>query len=1158
MFWSIVLLSASGQFSLLLLQTLRQKVSAYSLTLTALWAYWLLWGWLSHMNPRMCDWLQPFGPFLLWLLIHAFFEKTLSRRQLVWAGIYPFFLISLLALPVAGWWLQEIGLSAGYVLIFWQRYQMFAERGITDGASSGKHVWLRLTLCFQVLLVLFLVLTEYFDYVFFQTLHTLIYAAFGLVCGWFFVREDAFAPLKPVRKYQSSSLDQQEKYRILTALNTQINEQRFLLDPNASLGGLARKIQTTPHQLSQVLNESKGMSFFDLLAYHRVQEAKKLLRDPEHSEDRIEAIGEQVGYLSKSSFNTVFKKLTGRTPSEFRSGDVRHDDLEPLNPLQMEEKSVSTDTFETLKIAGIMLNNFFKIYFRKLIRNKTFGLINYFGLIMGIGSALLISVYLKNELSYDRYHDRAQDIYRIALMGDNPQTRTPHPMAQALVADFPEVEAAVSLTPLYGPGLSKQSMYLSNPEKDVVFQEPDGYAADSTFFQVFDFNLVVGNKEDALKQVGGILITESLARKYFGDENPLGKKLELSTRRRPVVVSGVLQDIPENSHFHPKFIISYVTLKFMDPEDPWMKWGDYGHFNYVKLVPGADALALENKIPGWLHGIGKIGDESFKDFQAGNWRFALQPLVDIHLKSHIRWELEANGNITYVYILIAAIVFILVIVAINFINLSTAKAFERSREIGVRRTLGAGKWAISWQFLAENFFTCLLSLGAAYGLVVLFLPDFDHLTGKPFRMTDFLTPDMLALATLFILLITLVSGIFPSVSVFGIKTSEILKGQFKSGSKGARARQILVALQFAVATVMIFGSVILVYQVDYLEGQPLGYDDQVLTVKLQSESVINRVEALEHEIAQLDGVKEVGSISNLPGTQFNQHTIYTLKDPDMKVDVSELFTDFNGIAPLDLELLSGRWFDRSSQLDSGHAYVINETAVKQLGLKDPVGEKVYWMNDDYPDNGRIIGVVKDFHFQSLHVPIQPLVIEVKFEELSYLLVKLKGGEWKTSIRQIQSVYKKFDDHYDFEAAFLDQKNEQLYQAEKRSLVLFSLFAGVALGLSALGLLGLAYLIIVQRTKEIGIRKILGASILGLVAKENIAFLRLTLIGLMIGFPVGLLIMTQWLQGFAYRMTIGAGPYLLTLLIVAVIAVMSVTLAILRTVLSNPTEALRYE
>ena len=518
---------------------------------------------------------------------------------------------------------------------------LFRRKGISSTGNEGAKVqWIRGFVAVNVLLVLGI----YFLFtstspLFFPTT-VILYGLVGLLgIIQYAPSADTFKPLVSETKYAKSNVDPAEKYLILRAIDEQLNQHRFHLNPDASLKELASSIKSTTHAVSQVINEEKGGSFFELMAYHRIQEAKKLFRKPEYQHYKIEQIAEEVGYLSKSAFNTSFKKITGLTPSEFRSRNVREDKVERSTYKEISENIGYRDTFGYLKISNAMLSNFFKLYFRNLIKNRVFTFLNISGLIVGFTSCILIFSYISNELSYDKFHEHSADIYRIYLRATNPQTRTPHPMAQALIRDFPEVESAVSLTPLYGPGLTLESRYIRNPLNNKMFLEPDVFAADSTFFDVFDFKLISGDPNTALKEVGSVVITESVAKKYFGSEDPIGKELEDVADETRGVVTAVMEDVPSTSHFHPRFIVSYTSLKSGIPNDPWFLWNDPGHFNYIRLRPNSDPQRIEDQLPEWINSVSSGVDQQMLDnLLDGTIAYELQPIESIHLNSNLRWN----------------------------------------------------------------------------------------------------------------------------------------------------------------------------------------------------------------------------------------------------------------------------------------------------------------------------------------------------------------------------------------------------------------------------------------------------------------------------------------------------------------------------------------
>ncbi|MEM8894133.1 MAG: FtsX-like permease family protein, partial [Bacteroidota bacterium] len=878
----------------------------------------------------------------------------------------------------------------------------------------------------------------------------------------------------------------------------------------------------------------------------------------------LKQIAEEVGYLSKSSFNTSFRKITGLTPSEYKDRnvcrDVREAKLERREPRGFRPELQPESTFEYIKNSTTMFSNFIKVYLRNISKNWLFSVINISGLCIGLISAILIYLYISHEVSYDRFHSGAENIYRLTLLSDNPQTRTPHPMAGQLVADFPQVESAVTLTPLYGPGLTLQSIYLRNPENNVLLRVPDGYAADTSFFSVFDFELLAGNPKTALNDVGSAVISESLAKQFFGDEDPMGKRIEGAADGGFGIVTGVMRDAPSNSHFHPKFIMSYNTLRSDPGNDRWMSWGDPGHFNYIKLRDGSKADDLLASLPEWVQSYGaQMPREMLDALRNGNISFGIQPIVDIHLSSDLRWELEPNSSQIYIYILMAAMIFILTIITVNFINLYAARSYERSKEVGIRKTLGASSGQLNLQFIGESFFTALIAMIVALSMVALLLPSFNDLSGKGFTVQSLLSTDLLTMAFLAALIIGVLGGVLASGGLSRSATTDILKGIIKGSGNTKAKRSALLGIQFVVSAIMIFGSVVILEQVKFLENRPMGLDaEELVILELQTDQQVRSLEAMKSELMQHPGITAVGGISNLPGGQFNRNDLFIEGAPNSRVGASELWVDYDALQVLGLSLKSGRWFDPASRLDSlGTNFIINETALSRLSLDGP-GELIYWAAESGAVEGNIVGVLNDFNYKSLHEPIRPLLVMVGLRSINYLLIKINGQNVPETLDWIENVHGQFDKQFAADYWFMDDQLNRLYAAERNAFSIFNLFAGVALFLAAMGLLGTAYLTITQRKKEIGIRKVLGAHLGQLLILENRPFMIVVVAALVLGLPVGVLVMSEWLSEFAYHISIGVEPFFWTSVILVVVAVISVSLAVLRTVLQNPSEALRSE
>ena len=620
-----------------------------------------------------------------------------------------------------------------------------------------------------------------------------------------------------------------------------------------------------------------------------------------------------------------------------------------------------------------MYKSYVKTGLRSLVKSKVHALINIGGLALGIASVFLMATYVRYELGYDRYYDHYENLYRITWENENPQTRTPHPMALAMVHDFPEVESAVSLSPLWGAGLTQRTFSVRNLEKNLRFDEKNLLAVDTNFFDVFRFPVVRGDAKKALKHVNGMLISESIAKKYFGDDDPIGRQLAVNADDELLEVMAVFKDVPEQSHFHFDMLVSYVREKSFNPKSEFYAWVDFGHFNYVRLKPGADPKALEAKLLPWIRQYINIPNEEFNHAIASNMTFRVQPLTDIHLKSRLRWELETNGNIEYVYIMTGAALLTLIIACINFMNLMTAKSAERAKEIGIRKTLGALRTQLSVQFLSESLIVTTLSVVIAILFVEAGLPFYNSLTGHSFALHYSETIPVLVVLGI---VVALISGIYPSFVLSAIQPHAVLKGKFQSGSGGARLRSALIVFQFVISMVLISGTAIIFSQLDYIKNKNLGFDKkEVLVIPLKNNSMNKRIATLKTELLTIDGVSSVSATSNLPGGQFNKNEISMVEAPQHKIDCSEAFVDCDFSKTMNIELAQGHFFSEERVAGSEPSFVINETAARQLNASSVVGQEIYWHESEEGEGikGTVIGVMKDFHFQSIHHAVQPLI-----------------------------------------------------------------------------------------------------------------------------------------------------------------------------------------
>ncbi len=804
-----------------------------------------------------------------------------------------------------------------------------------------------------------------------------------------------------------------------------------------------------------------------------------------------------------------------------------------------------------------MLTNYFKIALRSISKNKLHTLINIAGLSIGIASVFLISLYIRYETGYDKYYPAAENLYRITWEDENPQTRTPHPMAQALVSDFPEVEHAVSLSPLWAAGLTRETFSIRNPERDLRFDESNILAVDTTFFEVFGFPVLKGDGRKALKSTNGILISQSAAKKYFGNEDPIGKQLAVYPDSVFLEVMAVFQDVPKQSHIQFDFLVSYVREKSFDPGDEYYTWADFGHYNYIRLKPCSDPRTLEAKLMPWIRKYLNVTDEQFAVAVANDIGFRVQPVTDIHLKSHLRWELEPNGNIEYVYIMAAAALLTLLIACINFMNLMTAKSAERAKEIGIRKTMGAVRQQLSFQFLSESVMISLVAIVISVLLIEGLLPFYNSFTGQSISLTY---TEALPLLVLFGLFLGLLSGIYPSLVLSGIQPQGILKGKFQTSGKGNRLRSTLIVFQFAISMVLISGAVIIFNQLEYLQRKNLGFNqEEVLVIPMKSEALSERLETIKAELLKIEGVTAVSASSNMPGGQFNQNSISLVEKPEHTVTCSEVFVDFDFIKAMGIELANGRFFDANNIGDSTVYFVLNEAAAKQLNTSAITGREVHWhaYDDDRPIKGTIIGVVRDFHYQSLHDPLRPLIIVLN-PAYNHLIVKLNPENFEHKRSQIQKVYQQFDSDFIFEFSFLNDRLNKQYESEQRTGIMFSIFAGLAIAIACFGLFAIAMLTFHQRTKEVSIRKVLGASFSNLSVLLLKDFTRLILISIVLAIPVAWWLMNQWLSNFIYQVGVRPVVFVIAGLSLLMLAWLTLSYLTYKTSRLNPAETLKAE
>lgn len=808
----------------------------------------------------------------------------------------------------------------------------------------------------------------------------------------------------------------------------------------------------------------------------------------------------------------------------------------------------------------IMYRSYFKFAWRGMMRHKMQTGFHLLGLVLAFTVCGFIYLHLKFETSYDSSLENADDIYRIAWMNENPQTRTPHPMAQAMVNDFPEVIDAVSLSPIYGPGLTKTSVLLTHRQSNVEHEVNNGFFADSTFFDVFSFKTIQGDAKRALRTSWAIVLSESTAKRFFGDKNPVGERLSFNGMDDMLEVAAVVEDAPKASHFHFNFIISYVSLKSLDFNDPWMSWDDFGHFNYVKLRTGLNANDLEAKIPNWAPKYLNWPEDYIDGLRAGEVKFELQPIQDIHLHSNIRWELEPNGSFSYLVIYGVSALFILLISIINFVNLNTARAAQRLKEVGVKKTLGAYRSQIFTQFTVEALLTTFLALALSIFVMNWLETPFNHLVNGSIAIETLWQADVIAFMLIITLFTALVSALYPAIYLNSFEAGSILRGLKLTKLGGSNLRNGLLGVQLVATVLLISGSLIIKSQIQYLKNKDLGFDrDNLMVLEIVGQTMSEKIKVLKNSLASLPGISETSVVSNVPGGQFNQHPLYMEANPQLTVDASEMFVDKDIASALNLEMVDGRMLDDAFAADStGTAFVLNETAVKELNVQDPVGKQLFWVNNEELVKGTVVGVVKDFHYNSLHVPIRPIIMMMDENASNYILARVNPNNIPATMEQMEAKFKEIVPELEFKYQFLDSQIDELYQEEARTLKLTVLLSGISIFLACGGLLGIVSIVVRQRVREISIRKVLGASAKNILWLMNFKYLIISGIALLLAVPLSVYYMKSWLGNFTYQVAINPLVYAATSIGIVLLIAATISLISVKTIKSNPAENLRSE
>lgn len=816
-----------------------------------------------------------------------------------------------------------------------------------------------------------------------------------------------------------------------------------------------------------------------------------------------------------------------------------------------------------------MLRNYFKIAFRNLLKSKFYSFINIIGLAVGIACCLLIILFVQDELSYDKHYPHSERLYRINsdinFGGEHSQyALAPAPMAETLVEEFPEVEVAGRFRP-YGNWLVKVTDASGNSS---TYKEEKFVFADQEILDLFDFNLTKGNRKNALEDPNTLIISESISQKYFGPEDPIGKTLVLDNKDN-YMVTGVFQKSAENTHFDYDILASMES--FQDSKEGI--WLSHNYNTYIRLAEKADPAAVEAKFPAltkkylYSQAVSIMGLNT-DEFDVSPINYSVQPVQEIHLNSNLDGELSANGDIKFIYVFSAIAAFILIIACINFMNLSTARSSKRAREVGIRKVMGSVKNQLVVQFLSESFILGLLGLLIGIGLMELFLPAFNNLASKSLAVNYLENGFFMLAAVVLVLFIGVVAGAYPSFYLSSFEPAKVLKGGIIKGGSGNRfLRSGLVIFQFAVSIVLIVGTVIIYKQITYIQNKSLGFNKEQVIVLHETYGLGNKIQSFKEELLAHPQIVS-GTISGfLPVSSSRNNTpLYAGSVPQESNSVSmqNWFVDHDYISTMDLEVIRGRGFREGSISDSS-SIILNEAAVRQFGFEEPIGEKVYAFNfskDINEDSDKvkgytIIGVVRDFHFSSFKENISPLGLFLG-KNTGLISLRIKTDNIPELISFIEEKWANAANGQPFSYEFLDQKFDHMYQAEARIGRIAAIFTSLAIFIACLGLFALAAFTAEQRTKEIGVRKVLGASVSDVVLLLSKEFTKLVVIAFVIAVPVSWLLMDNWLASFAYKIDINIQIFLMAGGIALFIALITISYQTIGAALLDPVKSLKSE
>jgi putative ABC transport system permease protein len=818
-----------------------------------------------------------------------------------------------------------------------------------------------------------------------------------------------------------------------------------------------------------------------------------------------------------------------------------------------------------------MFKNYLKITLRNIKRHKGYSFINIAGLAIGMAICILILLFVRDELSYDTHHIYKDRIYRIErqwFAADGSVRGSLSSLAPGFIPflkqEFPEMEHIVRL-------LGSGDILISTVDNNFV--EERFFYAEHDIFEVFTIPLINGNPKTALKNPNSLVLSESMVQKYFGDEDPMGKVMKVGSEREDYQVTGVMKDGPKNSHVHFDFFTSYVTLKgrfpyYKDGSDYFFgttNLTDNVTYVYMRLAKDKDPEEIAARIPGFLdRHLPSYETDSGDIFYPRQWNnLILRKVTDIHLHSHNSTELEPNSDIRYVALFTLIAVFILIIACINFMNLSTARAAKRAREVGLRKVVGANRRLLTTQFLGESLIITFLATMIALVIVAVLLPYFSAFSGHELKISLLLNPVGLLLLMGVFLVTGLAAGLYPAFYLSAYKPATILRGELTRGTRGAILRKVMVVFQFAISVVLIISVAVVFKQMRFLQDANLGFQHENIVLIPADQPIQQNWWEIKQELlnsprivtATLSKRAPSGRLLDAPGfsIEINGEVV---QDP-FTMPHNRVEHDF--FKTYGMKIVAGRDFSIEHPTDKDEAFILNETAVRRLGFKSPedaLGKPVYTVAPNL--SGRVIGVVADFNYESLHHEIVPMLTYIQLTAINTVSLRIAPGNIQETMAHVQGVWDRFHPGYPISYTFLDDRLNELYRNEARMMEMFGYFSLLAILIACLGLFGLSSFTTEARTKEIGIRKILGASLSNIVTLLSREYTKWVLMANIIACPVAYFAMDRWLNNFAYRVSIGWTIFILTALVTFMIALLTVSYQSIKAALGDPAEALRYE